>query len=265
MNPHKARKRFGQHFLVDHHLIDQIIESLDLQPAQRLIEIGPGLGALTIPLLGILRHLEVIELDRDLIAALRKMAPATQLTIYHQDVLTVTFEQGLAPLRLVGNLPYNISTPLVFHLLKQIALIHDMHFMFQKEVGLRLCAKPGDPQYGRLSVMTQYYCQNELLLDIPPEAFRPPPKVDSVFVRLKPYGSIPYIAHNQSLFADIVRQAFSQRRKTLRNSLSAYLKQSDFDDLALNPQVRPEQLSVERFVEISNFIFGNHQNTQCWH
>lgn len=255
MQPHKPRKRFGQHFLNDHHIIDQIIQLIDPHPTDQLIEIGPGLGALTKALLAILKHLSVIELDRNLIAPLKRLAPQQQLTIHHQDVLTLCLAELYgSKCRIVGNLPYNISTPLIFHLLKEIHHIHDMHFMFQKEVGLRLCAQPGDPHYGRLTVMTQYYCQNELLLDVPPDSFKPPPQVDSVFVRLKPHNSLPFVAQNLSIFADVVRQAFSQRRKMLINSLKGYLKSADFEILGLSTQLRPEQLSVESFVQISNFI-----------
>ncbi len=260
LSSHKPRKRFGQHFLDDPLAIAQILDCIDPKPSDCLIEIGPGLGALTRPLLERVSHLTLIEIDRDLIAMLSAMASPERLSIHNQDVLRFdlkAFVQSHNPhtlVRIVGNLPYNISTPLVFHLLDHAALIFDMHFMFQKEVAARLVAQPGDTNYGRLSVMTQYFCDNALLLDVGPEAFRPPPQVDSAFVRLKPYQAPPFVAHAFSTFAQIVQRAFNQRRKTLRNTLGSYIDTQGFTAAGIDPGARPQTLSVADFVRLSNTL-----------
>ncbi len=260
---HKPRKSFGQHFLADHYAIDKIVQWIRPQSEDCLIEIGPGLGALTQPLLERVSHLTLIELDRDLISTLRSLADSQQLTIYNQDVLRFDFKdffQKQNPkksLRIVGNLPYNISTPVIFHVLQHAALIHDMHFMFQKEVAERLVAHPGDPHYGRLSIMTQYFCKNTLLFALGPEAFAPPPKVDSAFVRLEPYQTPPFRAHTFSNFEQVVCRAFHQRRKTLRNTLGSYLPPEAFERSGIDPSLRPQTLSVEAFVRLSNTIKEN--------
>ena len=228
----------------------------------RLVEIGPGKGALTIPLLKRSGSLTVIELDRDLIDPLRKMASGKgSLEIYNQDVLSfdfATLTDQPASLRVIGNLPYNISTPLIFHLLKQNHLIQDMHFLLQKEVVDRLAAKPGGGQYGRLSVMVQYFCRVEKLFNVGPGAFTPPPKVDSAFVRLIPYANQPWKAANHAHFAKLVKQAFSQRRKTLRKSLKTLAGDDDFIQSGVDSSLRPERLAITDFVNLSNSIIENH-------
>ena len=260
LSTHKPRKRFGQHFLDDPLAIAQILDCIDPKPSDCLIEIGPGLGALTQPLLERVSHLTLIEIDRDLITTLQAMASRERLSIHNQDVLRFdlkAFVQNHNPhtlVRIVGNLPYNISTPLVFHLLEHAAFIFDMHFMFQKEVAARLVAQPGDTNYGRLSVMTQYFCDNTLLLDVGPEAFRPPPQVDSAFIRLKPYQTPPFVAHTFSTFAQIVQRAFNQRRKTLRNTLGSYFDTKGFTAAGIDPSARPQTLSVADFVRLSNTL-----------
>ena len=255
----RARKRFGQNFLIDNYVIENIIRALQLKAQDRIIEIGPGRGALTKPLFDAVQHLEVIELDRDLATALHTSF-GKSLTIYTEDALSFDFkklvqdESSLKKLKIVGNLPYNISTPLIFHLLSFADSIESMHFMLQKEVVDRLIAGPNHRDYGRLSIMVQYYCKTEWLFQVPPSAFYPAPKVESAFVRLIPHPSLPFPARNLLLLQDIVRIAFNQRRKTLSNALKVYLSSDDFATLQLNPKSRPENLSVEDYVKISNFI-----------
>ncbi|MBS0357945.1 MAG: 16S rRNA (adenine(1518)-N(6)/adenine(1519)-N(6))-dimethyltransferase RsmA [Proteobacteria bacterium] len=256
MNIHIPRKRFGQNFLVDPNIIRQIIQAIDPKPDDAIVEIGPGLGALTQVLLPMTKHLTVIELDRDLISPLRMACvDLGELIIHQADALKFDFstlETSNKKLRIVGNLPYNISTALIFHLLTFQSLIKDMHFMLQQEVVERLAAAPGSKAYGRLSVMVQYHCQVEPLFQVPPTAFRPAPKVYSAIVRLTPYETPPYHAENPELFAKIVNQAFQQRRKTLRNCLKGIVPIKCLEDLGIDPQLRPEQLSLKNYVEISN-------------
>lgn len=247
--PH-TKKRFGQHFLHEKAIIQHIIQVMQPHKDHCFIEIGPGQGALTFPLLKMIDHLDVIELDRDLIPALTRH---TGLTVHPVDALTFDFNQ-LHPgkmLRIFGNLPYNISTPLIFHLLGFSARIQDMHFMLQKEVVDRLAASPGTKAYGRLSVMVQYYCAVTALFDVPPESFYPPPKVESSVVRLVPYQTLPIVATNFTQFENIVRLAFNQRRKTLRNSLSTVISDEDWMRCQINSNLRAEELSVKDFVELS--------------
>lgn len=255
--PH-PRKRFGQHFLHDKGIIHKIIQAINPQRTQHLVEIGPGLGALTHALLPLLDHLEAIEIDRDLIPLLKESATEFgKLTIHEQDALSFDFHQLTPPLRVVGNLPYNISTPLIFHLLEQIDCIQDMHFMLQREVVDRLAAKPGNKTYGRLSVMVQYHCAVEKLFNVAPGAFNPPPEVDSAVVRLSPYTEPAYLAKDLPTLSMLVTTAFSQRRKTLRKSLSHYLKPNDWEAINIDSQRRPEELTVAEFVAISNqFMIG---------
>ncbi|MBB71118.1 MAG: 16S rRNA (adenine(1518)-N(6)/adenine(1519)-N(6))-dimethyltransferase [Legionellales bacterium] len=255
---HRARKRFGQNFLTDAVIIDRIVAAINPKAGDKLVEIGPGHGALTKQLLPITGIMDVIELDRDLIPELQAFyTELGQLTVHQADALQFNFSQlSHEPknLRVVGNLPYNISTPLIFHLLSQKDCINDMHFMLQKEVVERLSANPGDKNYGRLSVMAQYHCQVDYLFLVPPDAFQPQPKVDSAIVRLVPYAALPCVANNERLFADVVRQAFSQRRKTLRNTLKSLISAEQLSEQGISPQQRPEQLSVEEFVRIANHI-----------
>lgn len=253
---HKARKRFGQNFLQDQIVIHQIIEAICPKESEHLVEIGPGQGALTRPLLDVVNHLDVIEIDRDLVRKLKaQFSVAAGLKIHEGDALRFDFNTLKSDnklLRLIGNLPYNISSPLIFHLLKFAPLIQDMHFMLQKEVVDRLSARPNEKNYGRLSVMVQYYCSAETVLHVKPQAFDPQPKVDSAVVRLIPHATLPHFCHDRVHFENIVRQAFNQRRKTLRKSLKNVVTPDELTLLKVDPGLRPENLSVEQFVAIAN-------------
>lgn len=252
------RKRFGQHFLSDQAIITRIIRALNPNPHDHLVEIGPGQGALTIPLLRQKFQLDVIEIDRDCIAELHlRSRNSPRLHIHEQDVLTVDFstlQRGQTPLRVFGNLPYNISTPLLFHLLKYAKHIQDMLFMLQKEVAERIAAKPHSGEYGRLSVMIQYHCAVALLFNVPPKAFYPPPKVQSSIIHLLPYHTYPHEARDYDLFAILVREAFNQRRKTLRNSLKQFVSDEVWAQLNISAQARAEELAVADFVAIANAL-----------
>ena len=252
---HRPRKRFGQNFLHDQHVINSIIRCLNVQPTDNVIEIGPGLGALTKPLLPHVNRLTAIEIDNDLHALLLKLPTAeNKLHLINADALTVDYQQFGTQLRIIGNLPYNISTPLLIRLLRVTPLIKDMHFMLQKEVVDRLAASPGSKTYGRLSVMAQYYCQVSSLFHVPPTAFNPEPKVDSAIVRLTPYESSPYSALEFSDLEQLVAKAFSMRRKTLINNLKPVLSAVDLIGLDVDPQYRPEQISVIDYVKIATFV-----------
>ncbi len=252
----QARKRFGQNFLQDGQVIADIIACLAPKPNDRCVEIGPGLGALTFPLLKKVNVLETVELDRDLIPLLlEKSKSVGQLHVYQGDVLTFDFHTLAHPpqkLRILGNLPYNISTPLIFHLLAQLDIIEDMHFMLQQEVVDRMAAPPNSKTYGRLSVMVQYHCQVESLFVIPPGAFLPAPKVYSKLVRLTPHVTKPDVVNNETVFAEIVRLAFNQRRKTIRNSLKDKISDAIFEKLSLSPLLRAENLTVRDYVNLAN-------------
>jgi 16S rRNA (adenine1518-N6/adenine1519-N6)-dimethyltransferase len=254
MKGHVARKRFGQNFLVDGAIISAIINVIDPQRTDTVVEIGPGLGALTQPLLARLAHLHVVEIDRDLIERLKKQHSPERLTIHAGDALTHDFAAIGSDLRLVGNLPYNISTPLLFHLADYGNKVRDMHFMLQKEVVERMVAAPGSSDFGRLSVMLQYRFHLEWLLDVPPESFDPPPKVQSAIVRLIPKTTAELTAHHPARFAHVVQTAFSQRRKMLRNTLKGVLDENGFAALNINPTLRPEDLAVADYVRIANFL-----------
>jgi 16S rRNA (adenine1518-N6/adenine1519-N6)-dimethyltransferase len=254
---HQPRKRFGQHFLHDMHIINKIVAAINPQREEHLVEIGPGLGALTHALLPLVSALDAVEIDRDIIPKLKASAEQYgHLIIHEADALTFSLATlgKEHPLRIVGNLPYNISTPLIFHLLEQLNCIKDMHFMLQKEVVDRLAAHPGNKIYGRLSVMVQYHCEVKKLFTVSPGAFTPPPQVDSAVVRLIPYPSPPHAAKNLHTLRTIVATAFGQRRKTLRKSLKTLLSPEHWSLLKIDPQLRPEQLSVADFVEMSNII-----------
>ena len=252
--PHVTKKRFGQHFLHDKNILSRIVEYVAPKPGQRIVEIGPGEGALTLPLLRAAGSLTVIELDRDLIEPLRiRAATIGELAIVHRDVLEVDIAALAAggTIRLVGNLPYNISTPILFHCLDHAAAIDDMHFMLQKEVVERMAAGPGSKTYGRLSVMLQLRCAVEPLFDVPSAAFAPPPKVDSAVVRLVPLSAEKLPQADFVAIDRVVRAAFGQRRKTLNNALRGV---ADADDLAatgIDPRARAEQLPVEAFVALA--------------
>lgn len=252
---HRPRKRFGQNFLQNPHVIDQILSALHLQKNDKVIEIGPGLGALTRPLLKYLDHLIAIEIDRDLQAHLSALPIAKdKLQLIAADALTLDFSQWGRDLRVIGNLPYNISTPILFHLLDYSSSIADMHFMLQKEVVERLAAQPGTKDYGRLTVMVQYHCDVESLFEVPPEAFHPQPKVDSAVVRLIPYQVPAYPVVDVQALEQLVAQAFAMRRKTLANNLKPLLSAAQLSDLGINPQSRPEQISVGDYVLITKFL-----------
>jgi 16S rRNA (adenine1518-N6/adenine1519-N6)-dimethyltransferase len=222
-----------------------------------MIEIGPGLGALTQPLIKQLNHLHVVEIDRDIIVWMQGFYPADKITIHNSDVLKFDFTSFDQPIRIVGNLPYNISSPILFHLLENTTQIIDMHFMLQKEVVERMVAAPSTSAYGRLSVMLQYHLQMEYLITVPPEAFKPAPKVESAFVRCIPYKTPPYVAQDVLLFGKVVSAAFGQRRKTLRNTLKDYLNDDDFTQLGIDSQQRAENLAVADYVRIANHLISN--------
>lgn len=251
---HKPRKRFGQNFLTDTHVIAEIIRAINPQEHDRLVEIGPGLGALTKPLLEILDHLHVVELDRDIVKQLAQTFDQEKLTIYSNDALKFDFASLGSNLRVVGNLPYNISTPILFHLSQFADNIFDMHFMLQKEVVERMVAVPSTSDYGRLTVMLQYRFEMELIFLVPPESFSPIPKVESAIVRMHPIKQPTLVAEDEGLFSQVVISAFSQRRKTLRNTLRSYLNPEDFEALEINSGLRAENLSVTQFVTIANYL-----------
>jgi len=253
---HRAKKKFGQNFLVDQQIIADIIAAIRPEAEDHMVEIGPGLCALTRPLLKKLNHLNVVEIDRDIIARLESDYPRDQskLTIHAGDALEFDLAVLPAPLRIVGNLPYNISTPLLFHFAAYAERIRDMHFMLQNEVVERMVAAPSTPEYGRLSVMLQYRFQMEKLLDVPPQSFRPAPKVDSAIVRMIPLPIGEIGVRNEKLYAAIVSTAFGQRRKTLRNTLKSYLQEADFAALGIDAQLRAENLSVAEFTKVANYL-----------
>ncbi len=254
MKEHVARKRFGQNFLVDRGIIAAIVSSIGPQKGQTVVEIGPGLGAITEPLMARLDHLHVVEIDRDLIARLKKQHTAERMTIHEGDALNFDFATIGTDLRLVGNLPYNISTPLLFHLASYVGIVHDMHFMLQKEVVERMVAVPGETDFSRISVMLQYRFHIEWLIDVPPESFDPPPKVQSAFVRLIPKDVSELNAKNPEKFAQVVQTAFSQRRKMLRNTLKSILNDAGFAELGIVPTCRAEDVTVEDYVRIANYL-----------
>ena len=255
---HTARKRFGQNFLHDHSIIYNILASLDAHPDEHWVEIGPGQGALTEPLLKLGLRLDVVELDRDLVVLLKdKFRQQNHLQIHSADALKFDFSalaKDNGKLRIIGNLPYNISTLLMFHLLDNASCIEDMHFMLQKEVVDRICAAPGSKKYGRLSVMMQYYCMTEFLFDVFPESFDPTPKVMSAVIRLIPHPKPPVVVKDKALFNKVVTQAFSQRRKKMSNSLASFASQEKLAASPIDLGRRPESLSVEEFVELAKFF-----------
>jgi len=250
-----AKKQLGQHFLADAHYVEKIVLAVNPKPGERLVEIGPGQGAITFPLLRRHPQLTVIEFDRDLIAPLTAAAaPLGELGIVHRDVLQVDFTElaGGSPIRLVGNLPYNISSPILFHALDHATAISDMTFMLQKEVVDRMAAAPGSKVYGRLSVMLQAWCEVTSLFVVPPGAFRPPPKVDSAVVRLVPRDPATVGIIDPKHFADVVRAAFGQRRKTLRNALNGVVDEAGFAAAGVRSDARAEQLQVADFIALAN-------------
>ena len=257
-NYHKPRKRFGQNFLKDMSVVQQIVAGINPTHHDHIVEIGPGMGVLTQALLPEVGYLDAVELDRDLVAKLKTFSlPLGNFAIHSADALTFDFCalcRNEQPIRLVGNLPYNISTPLLFHLFTQVHCIVDMHFMLQKEVVNRMVAHPGNKAYGRLSVMVQYHCEVEKLFDVPPQAFSPPPKVDSSIVRLIPHKSAIISINNYEDFEKIVNTCFAQRRKTLHNNLKSILTDEQLQSVNIDPTRRAETLSIEEFAALSNLL-----------
>lgn len=254
---HQARKRFGQNFLHDPGVIERIVRAINPKPEDALVEIGPGLGALTEEILAVNPRLQVVELDRDLIPVLRtKFFNYPEFRIHEADALTFDFSQLMegTPLRIIGNLPYNISTPLIFHLLEQAGVVKDMHFMLQKEVVQRLAAVPGDRHYGRLGIMAQYFCKVQPLFEVGPGAFKPAPKVDSAIVRLVPHDTLPHPARDLGTLQAVVRTAFNARRKTLRKGLAGLITADQLRGLGIDDGLRPESLGLEEFVRIADFL-----------
>jgi len=253
---HTPRKRFGQNFLHDQNVIQKIVAAVNPHPGENLVEIGPGHGALTCQLLPLVEEMHAIELDRDLIPLLESTCQSIgKLTIHSRDVLRFDFSELYkdgSPLRIVGNLPYNISTPLIFHILQNGEFIKDMHFMLQKEVVERISALPGGSNYGRLSIMVQRFCRVERILTIGPGAFNPPPKVDSSVIRLTPWNTPPVNIDDDAHFNKLVTAAFSQRRKTLRNSLKSMVSMEQFEITEIDPVRRAETLSLEEFAKLAN-------------
>ncbi|MBI5331244.1 MAG: 16S rRNA (adenine(1518)-N(6)/adenine(1519)-N(6))-dimethyltransferase RsmA [Betaproteobacteria bacterium] len=252
----RAKKSLGQHFLTDAHYIRRIVEAIAPRPEDRMVEIGPGPGALTRPLLAVLPHLDVVEVDRDMVARLVAEFPPERLSVHGVDALTFDFGalgSGDGPdLRVAGNLPYNISSPLLFHLAEFTASIRDMTFMLQKEVVDRMAAAPDTPDYGRLTVMLQARFKVTKLFTVPPGAFTPPPKVDSAIVRLTPLPAEARLYRNHKILAEVVARAFGQRRKTLRNTLKGLVQDEDFAAEGIDPARRGETLSVAEFAALAN-------------
>jgi 16S rRNA (adenine1518-N6/adenine1519-N6)-dimethyltransferase len=254
---HRPRKRFGQNFLHDQQVIDRIIASIAPKPSDLLLEIGPGEAALTKPLIESGAELHVLEIDRDLVARLtKKFAGTSNITIHSCDALRVDFSEISSgrPFRLIGNLPYNISTPLIFHLLDWHELVIDMHFMLQKEVVDRMASGPGSKAYGRLSVMTQFRCNITPLFDVQPESFTPAPRVSSSIVRLQPLPGPPFDVGSEKNLGKVVAAAFSQRRKTLRNSLRSLFTAEQILAAGIDPGQRAEQLSLSQFAALARSL-----------
>ena len=250
---HIPRKRFGQNFLTDQNVLSEIIRVIAPSAADTMVEIGPGQGAMTALLLAQLSRLQVVELDRDLVTLLQKKFSSDKLIIHSGDALQFDFgalQPAQGKLRIVGNLPYNISSPLLFHLAQYAQQVEDQHFMLQKEVVQRMVAPPGGKDYGRLSVMLQWRYQMEMLFIVPPSAFDPPPKVDSAIVRMRPIESP--LACEQARLEQVVTQAFSQRRKVIRNSLGGLFTEQQLITAGIDPQARPETISLEQYMALTH-------------
>ena len=254
MKEHQARKRFGQNFLQDTRIIADIVNAVRPQPLDTVIEIGPGLAAITKPLAEKLNRLHVIEIDRDIVGRLKTLPFAGKLVIHEGDVLQFDFNSIAGKKKIVGNLPYNISTPLLFRLSEIADDVVDMHFMLQKEVVERMVAAPKTNDYGRLGVMLQYFFEMEKLIDVPPESFNPAPKVDSAVVRMIPLKHRIGQAQDFAHFAKLVKLAFHQRRKTIRNNLKELAADEDLQAVGINPQDRAEHIAPEKYVELSNYL-----------
>jgi 16S rRNA (adenine1518-N6/adenine1519-N6)-dimethyltransferase len=254
MPQHQARKRFGQHFLVDEGIVDAIVRAIGPAADDRMVEIGPGLSALTLPLLDRVRRLNVVEIDRDLAARLRRDYAPERLAVVEADALTVDFSQFGDDLRIVGNLPYNISSPILFHLMSVSESVRDQHFMLQREVIDRMAAQPSSSDYGRLSVMLQSRYRIEKLFDVPPEAFDPPPRVVSAVVRMVPLPANRARPRSEAALEQVVARAFAQRRKMLRRALADWAPHIPWDDLGIAPTARAEEISVEKFIALADVL-----------
>ena len=258
---HRARKRFGQNFLTDRALIQRIVDTINPVAGELILEIGPGQAAISKPLSESDAQLHLLEIDRDLAARLKLMFEPMDLARVHEgDALKMDFSEimGNRPFRLVGNLPYNISTPLIFHVLQWHELVIDMHFMLQQEVVNRMAAQPGTKAWGKLSVMCQYYCEVMPLFNVPPEAFSPAPRVQSMFVKLVPHRQPPVKINDMAAFERLVSQAFSMRRKTLRNSLRGMLDSTQIESTGIDAGARPETLSLQQFADLAKLLGGEH-------
>ena len=255
MAKHRARKRFGQHFLADPGVVDAIVRAISPGEDDVIVEIGPGQGAITEPLARSAGHLHLVELDRDLAARLRaQYADRENVTVHEADALRFDFGAIGHALRIVGNLPYNISTPLLFHLLHYRERIVDMHFMLQKEVVDRMAARPGSKAYGRLGIMLGCHLRIESLFDVPPEAFDPPPEVNSAVVRLDPLPPGSFSIEDEAGLSRLVARAFMQRRKTLRNALRNEADTADLEAVGIDPGLRPEQVPIDEYIALSNYL-----------
>lgn len=254
MSQHQARKRFGQHFLTDDSIVENIVRAVAPARNDAVVEIGPGLSALTAPLLEQLDRLSVVEIDRDLAARLRKRYPPERLSVVEADALTVDFRQFGAGMRVVGNLPYNISSPLLFHLMSAADLVRDQHFMLQREVIDRMVAEPSSADYGRLSVMLQSRYRMHKLFDVPPEAFDPPPRVVSAVVRMIPLGADRPRPVSDGAFEAVVARAFSQRRKMLRRGLGDWAAHVPWDEIGVPPTARAEEIGVAQFIKLTDAL-----------
>ncbi|MFL1456464.1 16S rRNA (adenine(1518)-N(6)/adenine(1519)-N(6))-dimethyltransferase RsmA [Marinobacter sp. GN3S48] len=263
---HQARKRFGQNFLHDPGVIERIIRAIHPKADDAIVEIGPGLGAITEEILAVNPALQVVELDRDLIPVLRtKFFNYPDFRIHEADALKFDFSQLVSdrPLRIIGNLPYNISTPLIFHLLSYSGVVQDMHFMLQKEVVQRMAAVPGDNNYGRLGIMTQYFCKVQPLFEVGAGAFRPAPKVDSAIVRMVPHTTLPHPAKDLGTLQAVVRTAFNARRKTLRKALAGLVTVEQLQSLGINDGLRPENLGLADYVAIADRLVDGKADSQA--
>ena len=263
MTEHKARKRFGQNFLQDMRIINDIVNAVRPQTDDIVIEIGPGFAAITEPLTRKLNQLHVCEIDRDIIQFLKKQPFANKLVIHDGDVLQFDFRSIVGKKKIVGNLPYNISTPLLFRLSEVADDVIDMHFTLQKEVVERMVALPKTNDYGRLSVMLQYFFDMEMLIEVPPESFNPAPKVDSAVVRMIPQLNRIGMAENFKHFSDLVRDAFHQRRKTIRNNLKGIASDDDLQAVGIQPQQRAEEIAPELYVKLSNYLINRKNKDDC--
>jgi 16S rRNA (adenine1518-N6/adenine1519-N6)-dimethyltransferase len=257
---HVAKKRFGQNFLVDKYIITKIVDEINPSDGDNIVEIGPGLGALSLPIIDRVGKINVIEIDRDIIKFLKENIAKDKINIYSGDALKFDFSIFESKFRLIGNLPYNISTPLLFHILQRVDLIKDIHFMLQKEVVDRICAKPNTKAYGKLSIMLQLKTDCYHLIDVGSNSFHPAPKVDSAIIRMVPKSINDVIIVNENILNQIVTNAFNQRRKTILNSLSAFLKLDDFEYLVIDYKKRAENLTMAEYVNITNYIESRYNN-----